>query len=81
MRSSFSVTSRIPTRLTGFIRNLNGFYSLPPGSLHDTLPPGFAFHIHLLLWACIIAFGVFVYVVLDGFDLGIGILFPVGTRP
>ncbi len=28
-----------------------------------------------LVWACIIAFGVFVYVVLDGFDLGIGILF------
>lgn len=29
-----------------------------------------------LLWACIIAFGVIVYVILDGFDLGIGILFP-----
>jgi len=28
------------------------------------------------LWVCIIAFGVAVYVVLDGFDLGIGILFP-----
>lgn len=29
-----------------------------------------------LIWAGIIAFGVMVYVVLDGFDLGIGILFP-----
>ena len=29
-----------------------------------------------LLWACIIAFGVIMYVVLDGFDLGLGILFP-----
>ena len=29
-----------------------------------------------LLWAIIILFGVFMYVVLDGFDLGIGILFP-----
>ena len=28
------------------------------------------------VWACIIAFAVFAYVVLDGFDLGIGILFP-----
>ena len=28
------------------------------------------------LWAVILAFGVFMYVVLDGFDLGIGILFP-----
>jgi cytochrome d ubiquinol oxidase subunit II len=28
------------------------------------------------IWVCIIAFGVAVYVVLDGFDLGIGILFP-----
>ena len=28
------------------------------------------------IWAGIIAFAVFVYVVLDGFDLGIGILFP-----
>jgi cytochrome d ubiquinol oxidase subunit II len=34
------------------------------------------------IWAFIIAFAVFAYVVLDGFDLGIGILFPtlkVGT--
>lgn len=29
-----------------------------------------------LLWALIIAFGVIMYVILDGFDLGIGILFP-----
>src|ERR1051326_4157576 len=28
------------------------------------------------LWAAILAFGVFMYVLLDGFDLGIGILFP-----
>jgi cytochrome bd ubiquinol oxidase subunit II len=28
------------------------------------------------LWAVIIAFAVFMYVVMDGFDLGIGILFP-----
>src|SRR6516162_6613763 len=28
------------------------------------------------VWAGIIAFAVFAYVVLDGFDLGIGILFP-----
>ncbi len=29
-----------------------------------------------LIWAMIIALGVLIYVVLDGFDLGIGILFP-----
>lgn len=29
-----------------------------------------------LIWIVIIAIGVFIYVVLDGFDLGIGILFP-----
>jgi cytochrome d ubiquinol oxidase subunit II len=29
------------------------------------------------LWAFIIAFAVFVYVVMDGFDLGLGILFPM----
>ncbi|MBF8159793.1 cytochrome d ubiquinol oxidase subunit II [Ectopseudomonas hydrolytica] len=29
-----------------------------------------------LIWAMIIAFGVMMYVVMDGFDLGIGILFP-----
>ena len=35
------------------------------------------------IWALIIAFAVFAYVVMDGFDLGIGILFPtfdVGTE-
>ncbi len=31
------------------------------------------------IWAFIIAFAVFAYVVLDGFDLGIGILFPTLT--
>jgi cytochrome d ubiquinol oxidase subunit II len=30
-----------------------------------------------LIWAVIIAFAVFMYVVLDGFDLGTGILFPM----
>jgi cytochrome d ubiquinol oxidase subunit II len=30
-----------------------------------------------VLWAFIIAFAVFVYVVLDGFDLGLGMLFPL----
>lgn len=29
-----------------------------------------------ICWAAIIAFGVWMYIVLDGFDLGIGILFP-----
>ncbi len=29
-----------------------------------------------IVWVCIIAFAVFAYVVMDGFDLGIGILFP-----
>ena len=29
-----------------------------------------------LIWAFVIAFAVFAYVVMDGFDLGIGILFP-----
>lgn len=29
-----------------------------------------------LIWAVIIAFGVMMYVIMDGFDLGIGILFP-----
>jgi cytochrome d ubiquinol oxidase subunit II len=29
------------------------------------------------IWAAILAFAVFMYVVMDGFDLGIGILFPV----
>ena len=30
-----------------------------------------------VVWAMIIAFALFAYVVMDGFDLGIGILFPV----
>ncbi|MFX5964822.1 cytochrome d ubiquinol oxidase subunit II, partial [Acinetobacter baumannii] len=30
-----------------------------------------------VIWAFIIAFAVFVYVVMDGFDLGLGILFPI----
>jgi cytochrome bd ubiquinol oxidase subunit II len=30
----------------------------------------------VILWALIIAFGLMMYVVMDGFDLGIGILFP-----
>ena len=30
-----------------------------------------------MIWAFIIAFAVFVYVVMDGFDLGLGILFPL----
>lgn len=29
-----------------------------------------------VVWAAIIALGLFMYVVLDGFDLGIGIVFP-----
>ncbi|CAG2134078.1 Cytochrome bd-II ubiquinol oxidase subunit 2 [Cupriavidus yeoncheonensis] len=33
------------------------------------------------IWACLIFFGVMMYVIMDGFDLGIGILFPfVGDR-
>jgi cytochrome d ubiquinol oxidase subunit II len=32
------------------------------------------------IWAGIIAFAVFAYVAMDGFDLGIGILFPALTR-
>ncbi len=30
-----------------------------------------------LIWAIIIAFGIMMYVIMDGFDLGIGILFPL----
>ena len=32
------------------------------------------------IWAAIISFAVFMYVVLDGFDLGIGILFPFAKK-
>ena len=28
------------------------------------------------VWAFVIAFAVFAYVVMDGFDLGVGLLFP-----
>ena len=34
-----------------------------------------------LIWILIIAFGVMMYVVMDGFDLGIGILFPFVPAP
>jgi len=34
-----------------------------------------------LVWAFLIAFAVLAYVVLDGFDLGVGILFPAFPRP
>ena len=30
-----------------------------------------------LIWGLIIAFGVMMYVIMDGFDLGLGILFPL----
>src|SRR5690554_1924596 len=30
-----------------------------------------------LIWAGLLAFAVFAYVVMDGFDLGVGILFPL----
>ena len=33
-----------------------------------------------LLWAMILAFAVFAYIVLDGFDLGIGIIYPFLTK-
>ncbi len=33
-----------------------------------------------IVWAFIIAFAVFAYVVMDGFDLGIGIIFPALGR-
>lgn len=33
-----------------------------------------------LIWAAIIAFAVLAYVVLDGFDLGVGILFRFSRR-
>ena len=29
-----------------------------------------------LIWAVIIGFGIIMYVLMDGFDLGLGILFP-----
>lgn len=36
---------------------------------------------YVLIWAGLMAFAVFAYVVLDGFDLGIGLLFPLLKRP
>ncbi len=45
--------------------------------IDDRMDQGESFMIDLsLIWIVIIAVGVFIYVVLDGFDLGIGILFP-----
>jgi cytochrome d ubiquinol oxidase subunit II len=34
-----------------------------------------------VIWAAVIAFGVFLYVTLDGFDLGIGLVFPLFNGP
>lgn len=34
-----------------------------------------------LAWAALIAFAVLMYVVMDGFDLGIGILSPLSYSP
>lgn len=34
-----------------------------------------------LVWAAIIVFGIMMYVIMDGFDLGIGILFPLVKNP
>jgi len=34
-----------------------------------------------LIWGVIIAFGVMMYVIMDGFDLGLGILFPLIPEP
>ncbi len=36
---------------------------------------------YVLIWAGLMAFAVFAYVVLDGFDLGIGLLFPFIKQP
>ena len=33
-----------------------------------------------IIWILIIAFGLMMYVVMDGFDLGIGILFPLDRK-
>ncbi len=32
------------------------------------------------IWAGLIAFAVLAYVILDGFDLGVGILFPLAKK-
>ena len=44
------------------------------------MPIGSALFDLPLLWSAIIALGVFMYVLLDGFDLGVGILFPFTSR-
>ena len=49
-------------------RQLRPASSRPRGSSHDLDLP--------FIWAGLIAFAVLAYVLLDGFDLGIGILFP-----
>ncbi len=36
---------------------------------------------YVLIWAGLMAFAVFAYVILDGFDLGIGLLFPFIKQP
>ena len=38
-----------------------------------------ATHLLPIIWGCIAAFTVLAYIVLDGFDLGLGILFAVET--
>src|SRR4051794_11114820 len=55
----------------------------PPPPPHGRFPrpPARGKHPHMALdlvplWAVILAFGVLMYVLLDGFDLGIGVLFP-----
>ena len=40
-------------------------------------PPWLTARCSRIVWAAILAFAVFMYVVMDGFDLGIGVLFPV----
>lgn len=72
---------------TAFTRTMAARYSVlqglfPPLPTHSirrlrAKPRRFEMGIDLpLVWAVIIAFGVMMYVVMDGFDLGIGILFP-----
>jgi cytochrome bd ubiquinol oxidase subunit II len=33
-----------------------------------------------LIWTAIVGFAVFMYVLMDGFDLGLGILFPFAEK-
>src|ERR1044071_3889470 len=50
----------------------------PPASLRPSRSKETAMPIDLsFVWAGIIAFAVLAYVILDGFDLGVGILFPL----